>query len=163
MLLKLHPDRAGNTQEAQDKMVMLNLIYEHMNEPHMLTANAYRWLKRSAKKPEAASVPPVEGALAQVLFKRVAGVAASGRESDPLTRRYAAAMAEQDIEVRAGQSAPKGILAAFGLKESANQCEACSKTLPRNDGGHTKVFKQCVWAVEVDRYIAAMFKQEEKG
>ena len=60
----------------------------------MLTANAHRWLKRSAKKPEAASVPPVEGALAQVLFKRVAGVAASGRESDPLTRRYAAAMAE---------------------------------------------------------------------
>ena len=42
MLLKLHPDRAGNSQEAQDKIVMLNLIYEHMNEPYMLEANANR-------------------------------------------------------------------------------------------------------------------------
>jgi len=34
MLLKLHPDKAGNTQEAQDKMVMLNSIYKHLNEPY---------------------------------------------------------------------------------------------------------------------------------
>ena len=133
MLLKLHPDKAGDSQEAQDKMVMLNLIYEHLNQPYMLEANAHHWLKPNVKEPEAPSAPPVEGALAQVLSKRVAVSVASGREFDPLTRRYAAAMAEQAAEVKAEQCAPKGVPVSFGPKTSADQCDACRKSLPQKD------------------------------
>ena len=161
MSRKLHPDKAGNSVEAQENSVFLTRIYELLNKPNMLEASARRWLEPDAKAKAMPGITLVQGALAQVFGHRVVIASSSGQEFDTQARRCAAAMAEQAAEAEAARTVSKGGPVAFGPKAPRDPCEACREKLPRKNKGHTLIFRSCIWA-KVDARLTENVKRKEQ-